>query len=71
MLCARDAAALDKSPRRVRAALASHPSRSSGEVRRRGFRPNIAPVVDRSIHEFGTLHILVNNAGVYGTFGTY
>jgi NAD(P)-dependent dehydrogenase (short-subunit alcohol dehydrogenase family) len=68
MLCARDAGPLEIAAGEL-SALASNPQSVLWQKCDVADSAQISAVVDRSIQEFGTLQILVNNAGVYGTFG--
>ena len=68
MLCARDAGPLENAARELRRSTTEGQAVLWQECDVVDFA-QVSSVVERSIKEFGSLQILVNNAGVYGPFG--
>jgi NAD(P)-dependent dehydrogenase (short-subunit alcohol dehydrogenase family) len=68
MMCARDQALLSEARDAV-AALAAPGQRVEAQRADVASEADVAALVDATISRFGRLHILVNNAGVYGPMG--
>ena len=69
MLCAREAAALADARDEV-AALAGSGQRVEAHAADVAHEPDVRALVERAIETFGRVHVLVNNAGVYGPMGS-
>jgi NAD(P)-dependent dehydrogenase (short-subunit alcohol dehydrogenase family) len=69
MLCARDGGALEAARREV-AALAHGDVRVEARAADVTSEPDVQALVGRAIDAFGRVHVLVNNAGVYGPMGS-
>lgn len=69
LICARDKVRLDEAHRHL-GGFARYGQRVIAQVANVARESDTASLVGRALHEFGSVQILVNNAGVYGPEGT-
>jgi len=68
-ICARDRVSVAEAESQL-AVLAGDRSRVISQVADVADQQDVEEFVDRTIHEFGRIDVLVNNAGIYGPLGT-